>query len=864
MSKLARRMYGVVGGRLSAQHKRSIKIVARRTIPRRFRPRVRRVIEPFRSDRAGAEGGHSHTHRTKRERILDRQASSLSRALWMGFTEDALAELERVRRSGDTHRQPVARAAETLARWYGTEKKYDIALDRLIYARVLNGNRHPERLRTLEHHLLTQLDLFEEADLLFENSGAQSADMHLVQANLRLRQAETGRLSREQADRERLELIDWVFHRNSLVPISQLVDSSGPLEFASLRAEPSTDGLPDVTDPVVSIVVPAYNAESTLATSVNSLRAQTVQNIEILVVDDASTDNTSAVAKGLASDDPRVKVLQHDQNLGAYGARNTGLTNAAGEYFTVHDADDWSHPQLLERQLQALAANDAPGSFSRLARVSPQLEFLLRIYRPMLEPIHWNYTSLLTKTETLRDLGGWDTVRAHADSELIERMREHFGEDSLVETDTDVPLSFFSVSGNNLTESKDTGLRSVDFGSRKEYTEQARFWRQQTLAEGEMHSYREYPRQGAKSPFFTSRSLAGNRDQISQSYDLILGSDLSLLGGTRRCNLAYIDCARKLGLRIGIFNTPRYRSRGTGSIDPSYRELFQSADVDLLQPEDHVSAQALLVHHPPVLRHTFDRYPNIEAVNHYLLVNQLPWQTKDYIEVQYEASAVHRRYADAFGKGPTWISISPRVQRYLGTELPADAILDDDWYPIVSWADTSPPTRTVGAAAAPVVGRHSRDHSTKWPEDPEILAKSYLANTDYEVRLLGGTKAAEQVLGYRPKNWVVYPFDSLSVEEFVRGIDIFVHFHHSLYIEEFGRNIAEAMAMGVPCVLPTEYAEIFGDAAVYAEPDDVARTIGDLWADGDRYSEYSRRGAAFVSEYCGSEVGMGRVASLLK
>jgi glycosyltransferase involved in cell wall biosynthesis len=796
-------------------------------------------------------------------RQLNQEIRSVSHALWLGFTTDAVAELERIRRVGEDPGIAM-RAAETLARWYATERRHQLALDRLIHARDIDRDRNVPRLRVLEHHLLAQLDLFDEAELLFERWGAQSPDLHLVQANLRLRQAETGRLPREAADRQRLELIDWVFRRHSLTPISQLVDDAAPLEFAALRggAVPTTPR-PGGKPPVVSIVVPAYNAESTLTTSVNSLRAQSVRDIEILIVDDASTDNTSAVAKTLASDDPRVRVIRHEHNQGAYQARNTGLMNASGEFFTVHDADDWSHPQLLERQLRVLDAPHATASFSRLARITPQFEFLLRPYRPMLEPIHWNYTSLLARTQLLRDLGGWDTVRAHADAELIERMRDHFGKDTLVEADTEVPLSFFLVTGTNITERKDTGLRSVDFGARKEYSEQARFWRRKTFGDGELPSLREHRRTDAKSPFFCVRSLATNRDKISQSFDLLIGSDLSLLGGTRRCNLAYIDCARRLGLRVGIFNTPRYRTRASGTIDPAYRELFQLPDVDLVTPEADVTARALLVHHPPVLRKAFDSYPSIRADRQYLLVNQLPWQMKGYQEVQYDTDVVHRHFAESFGHDPAWIPISKRVRRYLVDHVPAGALLDEDWYPIVGETAPSPRVRSERTATMPVVGRHSRDHATKWPESGDVLAKSYLAESDYEVRLLGGTKAAEEVLGRRPKNWQVYPFDSLPVDEFLQGIDIFVHFHHSMYIEEFGRNVAEAMAMGVPCVLPTEYEETFGDAAFYAEPDQVADAIRTLWSDHDMYDNHSERGIAFVAENCGWEAGTRRIASLL-
>jgi glycosyltransferase involved in cell wall biosynthesis len=847
-----RSVYRLASKHTPDQLRQSIKAVARRLLPSEVRARLNRRLRRILPE-----------SRTS-ERALRKDVSSISRALWMGFESDALAELERIRRADVTPEKPIARASETLARWYATNKKHDVALDRLIHARVLDGQDHPERLRVLEHHLLTELGLFEEADRLFGLWGSGSADLHLMQANLRLRQAEAGALLREDADIERLELIDWVFRQRSLVPVSELVNSD-VLEFSSLAAGSLAAVTPDPNagGPVVSIVVPAYNAESTLTTSVNSLRAQSFSGIEVLIVDDASTDNTSVVAKELAALDPRIKVVRHSQNQGAYGARNTGLMNATGEYFTVHDADDWSHPQMVERQLEVLRDGHAMGSFSRLARVTPKLEFLLRPYRRMLEPIHWSYTSLLAKTETLRDFGGWDTVRAHADSELIERLRDFYGRSSLVEAEMSVPLSFFLVTGKNLTERKDTSLRSVDFGSRREYSEQARFWRKRTFGDGEIPSYNEYRRAGAKSPFFAARSLAPNRDRIDQSYDLVIGSDLALKGGTRSCNVAYIDCARKLGLRIGIFNMPRYRLRGSGTIDPTYRELFQLDRVDLLTPEDHVSAQTLLLHHPPVLRKEFSGHPRVTAAGHYLLVNQLPWEMTDRSGDQYQTGAVRRRYEEAFGAEPIWIPISPRVRRYLEPELPPEVLHHEDWYPIVNWSTSTRPRDAIDSAAAPVVGRHSRDHATKWPETAHVLEKCYLAGSEYEVRLLGGVSAAEKVLGYRPKNWVVFPFDSVPVEDFLAGIDIFLHFHHSTYIEEFGRNIAEAMAKGIPCILPPEYAETFGDAAVYAEPGSVADAVKDLWADPGTYAEYTGRGIAFVERHCGMEAGMSRIASLL-
>lgn len=860
MKRFVRRVSMLATSRLSAEHRQAIKGLLKRYLPPRVRARLRRA-----AGRAGGPdrvAGRHHSIDNELERGLNKKVTSVSRALWMGFTADATADLERIRRTGSTTPRAAARAAESLARWYATNGEYEKALDRILHANALGTLVPRERFLVLEHHLLTELGLFEGAEQLYEASGKESPDLRLMHANLRLRQAEAGHLSRSDADRERLELIDWVYRKHSILPISDLIVGDR-LSFSALDHDVVREPVHDESTAVVSIVVPAYNAEDTLATSVNSLRAQSHSNLEILIVDDASTDNTNAVAKDLASRDPRVRVIQHGQNSGAYAARNTGLASASGEYFTVHDADDWSHPQLIERQLPVLHENGAIGSFSRLARVTPDLKFLLRPYRPMLEPIHWNYTSLLVRTATLRELGGWDAVRAHSDSELIERLRSHYGTNALVEVDSSVPLSFFLVSGENLTENSSTTLRSVDFGLRKEYSEQARFWRAKTFTDAEPPSYVDHPRGGTKRPFYCGRALAQNRDQVSQTYDLVIGSDLALTGGTRRCNLAYIECARKLGLRVGVFNMPRYLLRGSGTIDPTYRELFELDEVDLLVPGDRVSGRTLLVHHPPVLRKKFESYPQVTAERHYMLVNQLPWAMKDYTDVQYDSAAARAHYRDAFGEEPIWIPISPRVRNYLGSELPTDLMHGEDWYPVVGWDPVIDGASGRQRASGPVVGRHSRDHETKWPELPEVLQSAYLAETQYKVELLGGTRAAESVLGYRPRNWTVHPFDSISVREFLQRIDFFVHYHHSMYIEEFGRNIAEAMAEGVVCILPPEYAETFSDAAVYAESDEVAEAVEALWSDQATYNEYASRGVEFVRRHCSPDVGMERIDSLL-
>lgn len=98
---------------------------------------------------------------------------------------------------------------------------------------------------------------------------------------------------------------------------------------------------------MVTVVVTAYNVERQINQCLNSIMNQTMQDFEVVVVDDASTDNTAQVLG--AWSDPRIKVLRHDENFGPAQARNTGLHIAVGDWVAIIDGDDWVDPQYLFR-----------------------------------------------------------------------------------------------------------------------------------------------------------------------------------------------------------------------------------------------------------------------------------------------------------------------------------------------------------------------------------------------------------------------------------------------------------------------------------------------------------------------------------
>ena len=101
---------------------------------------------------------------------------------------------------------------------------------------------------------------------------------------------------------------------------------------------------------LISVVIPTYNAEATLPPTLRSALAQSHRDIEVLVVDDGSTDASPAIAERFAAEDDRVRVIRRN-NGGVAEARNTGLSAARGAFIAPLDADDLWHPRKLELQL---------------------------------------------------------------------------------------------------------------------------------------------------------------------------------------------------------------------------------------------------------------------------------------------------------------------------------------------------------------------------------------------------------------------------------------------------------------------------------------------------------------------------------
>lgn len=108
----------------------------------------------------------------------------------------------------------------------------------------------------------------------------------------------------------------------------------------------------------VSVVVPIYNVEKYLNKCIDTIVDQTYKNLEIILVDDGSKDNSGLLCDQWAEKDSRIKVI-HKENGGLSSARNVGMENATGDYIMFEDSDDWLEPELIERSIECIQKDES-------------------------------------------------------------------------------------------------------------------------------------------------------------------------------------------------------------------------------------------------------------------------------------------------------------------------------------------------------------------------------------------------------------------------------------------------------------------------------------------------------------------------
>jgi GT2 family glycosyltransferase len=345
--------------------------------------------------------------------------------------------------------------------------------------------------------------------------------------------------------------------------------------------------------------------------------------------------------------------------------------------------------------------------------------------------------------------------------------------------------------------------------------------------------------------------------------DVLYVTDLRFPGGTSSSLVDEVVAASRHGRRVAVLHMSS-PSLGTGlTANRRVRALIDRGDLISVLPGEPVRCRLAVVKHPMVMSVAVGGRLPVDADRVVVVAGQVPGH--DDGTQYYQPAQVHLNVTEAFGQAAEWWPVSTVVRRTLH-DVPLSSghwseVLDpDDWLP-------SQP-RTPGPEL--VIGRHGRPDPLKWPATAEQILAVYPGDPggnqgapQIRVRILGAPDEIAHMLGGYPPNWEVLAFGSVDVRDYLSSIDVFVYFHHPDLVEAFGRTVLEAVAAGLPAVVPEHFEELFGDACLYAQPHEVAGLLERIRTDPDFVDQQRARAHRVVAERFSHHAFLARLDDLL-
>lgn len=245
--------------------------------------------------------------------------------------------------------------------------------------------------------------------------------------------------------------------------------------------------------PMVSVIMTTFNAVEHVGEAIDSILKQTYENLELIVVDDASSDKTLAIAWGRAKRDKRVRIIESKINRGTYWSKNLGVVQARGELVTFMDSDDISEPERIRKQVELAVQKGGVGSTCNYIRRDEAGNTVLN--RGLEQRIA--LISLMVKRQVFFEVGYFDSIRTSADDEFMERLKlvygrralSNVGEPLYIARYRENSLSTEQGNGNNLAAADAAGFLS---SARHHFVQSYKLWYEQ-LREQNCTPYVPFP-----------------------------------------------------------------------------------------------------------------------------------------------------------------------------------------------------------------------------------------------------------------------------------------------------------------------------------------------------------------------------------
>lgn len=662
---------------------------------------------------------------------------------------------------------------------------------------------------------------------------------------------------------EWLQVLNRPFHQAGLEPVFLRPGTEDPFDRLAARAQPLTAG-PVEGEPLVSVVVPVYNPGDSLRTAVGSLLAQTWSNLEIVLCDDASTRGTE-LFDALTAADPRVRVVHAPRNAGAYAARNLGIGHARGDFVTFNDADDWSHPRRIERQLNVLLEDPrAKASLSWSVRLTGDLRLTV-MGRP---PRRINLSSvMMRRSDILTHLGGFDAVRKGADSEFVGRVAAVFGADSLRELEE--PLALVQLTAGSLSRDDYRFLRTHP--ARLQYMATFRHWHSTLSANPDA----AYLPPGVRAPFPAPAYLTG-RAALRHNVDVLVLANLSVEAPTVIDLAAEVRALTRMGLRVGLleylgpFDLTASVHRPTGDI----AQLIHDGDVVRVLAGEQVHTRLALVRDPAAVQAMpADVLDAVHAERVALVADYSPAGG-----TRYQPALIATMLRERSNGDPLWLPATDKIARKIARTVDAATVVKPAPLGCVRAVRIGPVPALVRTDRSAVRGAEERGASDEGPlglrtgvslgsiqrmrpKDLAELMAGLVPAEPFEVLTWGPTR---QILTSAPRSVTHLDPGETSVADFAAQVDVMIVARAAGRGAHLNPVAVTAMARGCVVLLEPAYRRHFGGAALYLDGKSATDWLQELASSPDLIDRQAARGAAFVREKLSATAVEAHVTRLLR
>jgi len=432
--------------------------------------------------------------------------------------------------------------------------------------------------------------------------------------------------------------------------------------------------------PLISVIVAVYNAQKSLGSALESLMAQTWTNLELLVVDDCSSDASVSIVEEYNRIDNRIKLIKAQENRGLFYSRNLALQEAEGEYVTTHDADDWAHPEKIECQVRHLIREPSiVANTSQMALTQPDLKF----YQGQRgENIIGTFpcSFMFRRKPVMNKVGYWDQVRFSADREYIRRVQKVFGKKAVTNFLTG-PLTFYRRAEYSLTGNHSFGYPGYYMGARKEYYESQTHYHQK-----EKNLYFHFPQKDrpfpVPEPMWIKREPVGAKGR--RQFDLLIGSDFRVSDGSLNPVLETLQEYRERGVRIGLIQLYCYHYDPDSMIMAQVREVIDGNMIQVVVYGEKISSDLLIIYNPEVLQEKQRYLPDVKADDLKVVVNKTPFAHNMFTSrVRFEIKKCESRLNEYFGQVGVWYPFNAKLRKKLvrhhAKELESINLSENDW-----------------------------------------------------------------------------------------------------------------------------------------------------------------------------------------